>query len=84
MRVLTWETETLVPLRGLCPFFGLVIYPNGLEIMTNHNNNSQLNKNKYKQKQQLRLGKEMAFGDIILKRLETLISQAEETANQPT
>lgn len=28
----------------LCPFFGLVIHPNGLEIMTNHNNNSQLNK----------------------------------------
>jgi len=27
-----------------CPFFGLVIHPNGLEIMTNHNNNSQLNK----------------------------------------
>lgn len=42
--VLTWETRTLVPLRGLCPFFGLVIHPNGLEIMTNHNNNSQLNK----------------------------------------
>lgn len=28
----------------LRPFFGLVIHPNGLEIMTNHNNNSQLNK----------------------------------------
>lgn len=49
--------------------------------MTNHNNNSQLNK--YKKKQQLRLGREMAFGDIILKRLKTLISQAEEMANQP-
>lgn len=38
------ETGTLVSLRGLCPFFGLVIHPNGLEIMRNHNNNSQLNK----------------------------------------
>lgn len=43
-RVLTWESGTLVPLRGLCPFYGLVIHPNELEIMTNHNNNSQLNK----------------------------------------
>lgn len=67
----------------LCPFFGLVIHPSGLEIMTNHNNNSQLNKTSINRNNNWGWEEKWPMGILFRRDFRLWFPRQKKMANQP-